>query len=254
MTAANDPVPQPAKVLSVPAFALTLLFTVAGLAGVFVVAAYWFDHLFGPRTATTGTGSPKTPATPSDAEPYVQKGTVKPEGEGSGVVYYPMPYGSPPNLSVEPKARYLIVKQDEFGFTWLDRARTADAIDLLASVPEVSRFLPKGEAPKFDPKQPELVWEARGVRAAPGTQPMKLFEQTGTFTSDLGQQGQVNFPLPYASPPNVELSGNHRKTVITECTATGFKWKNSAKDGWGFEVGPVTWKAAGIRATELPKG
>lgn len=248
MSAPAPPTPSSRPVALLVA-ALAMVVAVVAVAALVATLVY-----FTSRSATAGSGGSAGPAA-ADAGPYSQEGIVQPMGEGSGVVYYPVPYGSPPHLTIQPKARYLVVKQDEFGFTWLDRARTADAVDLLASVPEVSKFLPKGEAPKFDPGQPELVWEARGVRAAPGTQPMKLFEQTGKFVSDFGQQGQVNFPYPYASPPNVELSGNSSKTVITECTATGFKWKNgNTTRSPSWDAGEVTWKASGIRAAQVPKG
>lgn len=232
---------------------LAVLLALAGSAAITLGVLYLSNRSPGQAQGTPG--SPAGGGGPgSDSGPLTQQGTVKPEGLGSGEMFYPVPYASPPNLTVGPGSRYLIVRQDEYGFTWLDRARMADARNLLASLPEVNNFLPKGEEPKFDPVQPELTWEAKGVRGAPGAQPFKLFEQTGKFQSDKGQQGQVNFSIPYASPPNVELSGNHEKTVITECTATGFKWKNGSDGKWSSEYGEVTWKAKGVRATQLPKG
>lgn len=221
--------------------------TAAGVLGVL----YLSNRSPGQAQGTPGSPAGGGPAA-ADAGPHTQQGTVKPEGLGSGDVFYPVPYASPPHLTVGPGSRYLVVRQDEYGFTWLDRARMADAGRLLAALPEVNNFLPKGEEPKFDPVQPELTWEAKGVRGTPGAQPFKLFEQTGKFQSDKGQQGQVNFPVPYASPPNVELSGSHEKTVITECTATGFKWKNGSDGKWSSEYGEVTWKAKGVRATSIP--
>jgi hypothetical protein len=219
------------------------------ITAVAVVAAVYVTG----RPATAASAGGRDGSAPADAEPYSQSGRIEPHGESSGVVYYPVPYAGPPNLTVLPGARYLIVKQDELGFTWLDRARMKDARSLVASVPELAALLPKSEEAKFDPEQPPLSWEARGVRAAAGVQPMIPFEQTGTFVSDLGQQGQVNFVFPYASPPNVELTaGSREKTVIVECTATGFKWKNGSTGKWPSEYGEVTWKARGIRATRLP--
>jgi hypothetical protein len=41
------------------------------------------------------------------------------------------------------------------------------------------------------------------------------------------------------------------QVVIVECRPTGFKWKHSG-DTWN-DRGSVTWKAKGIRATEIPK-
>ncbi|HEX3149896.1 MAG TPA: hypothetical protein VHR66_17600, partial [Gemmataceae bacterium] len=240
----------PSRGISPVVFAVVVL----GAMAITAIAVVATTYVTRPAVAGSPTAAGNSATGPVDSEPYPQKGNIKLEGEGSGTVYYPVPYASPPNLTVEPKSRYLIARQDEFGFTWLDRAREAEAIDLLASVPEVSKFLPKGaEPPKYDAKQPELTWEAKGVRGAPGAQALKTFEQHGTFQSDFGQQGQVNFPIPYASPPNVELTGYHEKTVITECTATGFKWKNGSKGQWSSEAGAVTWKAKGIRATQVPK-
>jgi len=103
--------------------------------------------------------------------------------------------------------------------------------------------------PKAPPTDhPPFTWEAKGLRGGSAGQ---LYVQKGSFQTDFGQEGQVNFPYPYASPPNVELSGSHSKTIITECTATGFKWKNSqnSKDGWSAERGAVTWIARGIKKT-----
>jgi hypothetical protein len=229
---------------------LALVVAVVASVAITATAVVAVTYLTGRRATAGGGGS-----APADAEPYSQTARVEPHGDATGVVYYPMPYGSPPNLTVNPGARYLITKQDELGFTWIDRARLKDVGHLLATAPELARMLPKGEEPKFDGEQPPLTWEARGVRAGPGYLSMAPFEQTGTFQTDFGQQGQVNFPFPYASPPNVELSGAHReKTVIVECTVTGFKWKNGSEGKWQSEYGEVTWKARGIRATQIPTG
>ena len=74
---------------------------------------------------------------------------------------------------------------------------------------------------------------------------LRPFEQTGTFNSGPGTEGQENFPIPYATAANVTLSGYG---VVVEATTTGFKWKNAGNTG-----GPATWTAKGIRATKLPK-
>ena len=45
-----------------------------------------------------------------------------------------------------------------------------------------------------------------------------------------GQSGEVKFPIPYATAPNVELpNSGFNVTIIVESNATGFKWKNSAE-------------------------
>ena len=48
----------------------------------------------------------------------------------------------------------------------------------------------------------DFSWEAKGLRAPPSSLPPKTFEQRGSFTTVIGQQGMVAFPVPYASPPN----------------------------------------------------
>lgn len=77
------------------------------------------------------------------------------------------------------------------------------------------------------------------------------FVQTGEFVLVAGEEGVVNFPLPYRSPPNVEFPDQeiNNKTVVTECTATGFKWKNNQKDAMSsmFNRGKMIWKARGLR-------
>jgi hypothetical protein len=234
----------------VPATRGVLFFGLGGLFAIAMAAAITFAVLY-----VTGRKAGRSDTGDADSAPFTQRGTVAPEGLGSGVVFYPIPYGSPPHLVLDPKSRYLIARQDEYGFTWMDRARAKDLGSLIASIPDMNGVALRAEADKFDPKQPAIAWEAKGVRGSDDMQAMRPFEQNGTFQTDIGQQGQVNFPIPYASPPNVELSGQHTRTVITECTATGFKWKNSATQGGpSWESGAVTWKSKGIRATQVPKG
>ena len=70
---------------------------------------------------------------------------------------------------------------------------------------------------------------------------------TCNFMSVHGQVGVVNFPVPYRQAPNVELDVNSfNKTFVSECTSTGFKWKNTgADDSWNNAS--VGWVASGIR-------
>ena len=99
----------------------------------------------------------------------------------------------------------------------------------------------------------DFTWEAKGVRAGKDAGTMSVFPQDGTFNTIAGKEGEVNFPIPYAVAPNVELSGNQAGVVIiVECRPTGFKWKNGG-DHNVTHSGTVTWKARGIRATEVPK-
>jgi len=249
MSTPNEAAPQQIRFPSPIAMVLAMLVAVGGVT-LAILAIVYTIHRLGPDSRAS-CGSPVTVA---DSEPYSQQGTVKPEGQGTGMVYYPVPYASPPSLTVSPGSRYLIVRQDEFGFTWLDRARANDFLDLIASVPELKGATPRGEAEKFEPKQPDIAWEAKGIRGSAAMDAMRPFPQSGTFNSEAGQQGQVNYPVPYATPPNVELSGNASRTIITECTTTGFKWKNSAEpSGPSWEKGEVKWRSKGIRATQVPK-
>jgi hypothetical protein len=78
------------------------------------------------------------------------------------------------------------------------------------------------------------------------------FTQTGYFTVIADQQGVVNFAIPYALAPNVEISGPDGNCVlITENKATGFKWKGVTKPAFS---GSATWTAKGIKATKIPEG
>ena len=77
--------------------------------------------------------------------------------------------------------------------------------------------------------------------------PVATYDQVGQVTIVAGQEGVVNFPIPYSSPPNVELdTGGFNKTAITECTATGFKWKNTGLDD-SWNNGKVRWTARGLK-------
>jgi hypothetical protein len=64
----------------------------------------------------------------------------------------------------------------------------------------------------------------------------------------------VNFPIPYAAAPNVELSGPASGAVIVaESRPTGFKWQNTPQTTpSATNTGSVNWKAKGVRITESP--
>ncbi len=77
------------------------------------------------------------------------------------------------------------------------------------------------------------------------------FTQTGSFTVIKEQTGPVNFPIPYAIAPNVELSGSDQGTVlISSIKPTGFEWKGIGEPHFG---GAITWTAKGVKATKLPE-
>jgi hypothetical protein len=106
---------------------------------------------------------------------------------------------------------------------------------------------------------PFSAWQAW----AAGRTDLELLDQNGVFMSLQGEQGEVMFPHPYASPPNVELgfrSGSStaiNKTLISKVSATGFKWKNTRSSekafSKGYFDGELTWKAKGVRANSLSK-
>jgi len=77
------------------------------------------------------------------------------------------------------------------------------------------------------------------------------FQQTGNFVAIKDQEGVVNFAIPYALPPNVEIDGYDKgNVVINEVKATGFKWKGVGDMRLG---GNLTWTSKGVKATKLPE-
>ncbi|HJZ58775.1 MAG TPA: hypothetical protein VKE74_27780 [Gemmataceae bacterium] len=189
--------------------------------------------------------------------PLVQKETVSPGREWRGVVHYPIPYRLLPNLKLSSGTRkYEVVKQDETGFAWIARLLPDDFTEEARKGPDADRLveLSFDLQSTFGKLRPGLVyedftWEAKGLRAAISAIPPKPFEQSGTFTVIHGQDGVVGFPIPYAGPPNVELSGPRGDRVaIIECAATHFKWRNTAKEAFAND-GEAKWTARGILAT-----
>jgi hypothetical protein len=79
------------------------------------------------------------------------------------------------------------------------------------------------------------------------------FQQTGTFDAVPNEEGIVNFPIPYALAPNVEVSVPFMSVVVKDATATSFKWKgvgNAATPPGGSRA---TWTSRGVKATKLPE-
>ena len=74
--------------------------------------------------------------------------------------------------------------------------------------------------------------------------PAEPMEQSGEFASHFGQEGQVSFPEPFASPPSVRLK-NTSHTAVTDVSPAGFRWKNRGKDANSDIL--VRWAAAGVR-------
>ena len=232
----------------------TLILTAALTATSIVAAVLAVLYFTGSRPTVPGQPSVFAALTGSAPTPNVQKDTVKPLGRPAGEVFYEIPYASPPHLALSaPHRVYRIVKQDEYGFTW-----EADSLldDFIGDVKDLATAVQVGTAVKKPKVEYEdFTYEAKGIPAAPGQEFQRPFEQTGSFQTVLGTQGQENFAIPYASPPQVTLTGHNGTTVLVEATNTGFKWKNGGKDKTfsGDNEGPMTWTATGLRATKLPK-
>jgi hypothetical protein len=248
----NSPNP-PAKGVSMTTLVLSLALAVSAS----VAATLAVVHFWQPTPAGRGGDSHGPLAAILGDEPLVQKDTVQPQHRYTGLVYYPVPYGSPPNLKLTTaKRQYDIIKQDETGFTWMARPTVEDFKDDMRKVAEENlKFGISGLVDTYlkpNIQYEDFAYEARGVRADKSASAMRTFEQTGTFTTVAGKDGEVSFAIPFAIAPNVELSGRTGHVVIVECRPTGFKWKNGGKDDF-FESGSVTWTAKGLRATEIPK-
>jgi hypothetical protein len=239
--------------VSVTTFVLSLALAVCATAAITLAAVHFRQTAPVPH----GAGGNPIAAIFGD-EPLVQKDTVSPQSHYTGIVYYPVPYASPPNLKLTAtKRQYDIVKQDETGFTWMALAMLEDFHDnkreeaaARLNHPIEGLFL---NFLKPNIQYEDFTWEAKGVRAGKDAGAMQSFEQTGKFNTMVGKEGEVNFPIPYALAPNVELSGQLAHVVIVvESRPTGFKWKNGGTEP-SVHNGEVTWKAKGVRATELPK-
>jgi hypothetical protein len=226
------------------------------------------------RSNDPGPSDPSTtPTLVKDGDVYVQKAAVKPDG-ATGHVVFPMPYAVPPHLTLTSgKRKYTIVKEDELGFSWIAADLVDDFMDDVRKVNEaafvdgkvrgdkdakdvlreVERVVGKKKRDHIDYES--FTWEARGLRLGAAdaaiTNTRTLFEQEGSFRVVPGETGDVNFPFPYALPPNVEVTGGGVDyVVITETKPGGFKWKYSQKGAFSYEM---KWKTKGIKATTLPK-
>jgi hypothetical protein len=237
--------PRPTKSVS-----LVMLLLSLGLAAVATAAI--FLGVLNSRNSGPGGGGGG-----SGDGPLVQKETVSPQGQYTGIVFYPIPYASPPNLKLTSSTRqYDIIKQDESGFTWMARTMLDDFNEAQRQQAAAQLGTAFGQLQLTSWLKPNLqfedfTWETKGVR--PGADSMRAFEQTGKFNTVMGKEGEVNFPMPYALAPNVELSGGPSGgVIIVESRPTGFKWKNVG-DNQVFHNGEVGWQTRGVRATEIPK-
>ena len=242
MTASPPAARQPRRVV-VSTVILSALLVAAVMAAAFLA----FLH-FTPTGQTVGQALNLRPA----EEPLVQKGGVKPGAESTGVVYYPLPFASPPHLTLTGGKRdFVVTQQDEAGFTWVAQELPDDFFPAAADAPAdpAAAAADKARRRKPDVRYEDFTWEAQGVRARADRTPLRTFEQKGTFQMSAGGEGEVYFPTPYASPPNVELpQAGLEKVFVTRCTRVGFRWKNTADRDDRLAVGAVTWTARGVKA------
>ena len=161
-----------------------------------------------------------------------------------------------------PHRPYTIVKQSETGFSWAaddmaeDFAGDMEAIKTALRDHNIQMALFNNQfTKKNDIVFEDFTWEATGVPVGAAGDLGLPFEQTGTFQSVLGKEGQEYFAVPYASPPQITLSGHNGTTIVQEATTGGFKWKNAGTDNPfpGNNAGEVTWTAKGLRAAKPPK-
>jgi hypothetical protein len=247
-----------AKSVSLTTLFLSLALAVCATAAVLLALLY-----FRPQ-ATAGSGGSPVAGVAGD-EPYVQKDTVSPQKSQlrtSGTVHYAWPYAATPNLKLTSSKRmYDIVKEDEMGFTWSARVTWDDVPDDVRKGAELNH--PLGQAVTVEWLQSlgqlvlkpgvefeDFTWEAKGVKATKETLAMTVYPQEGSFQAIPGMEGHVNFEIPYAVAPHIDLELNGRPVVVIESRPTGFKWKDSSSSISGVTI---HWKAKGIRATELPK-
>lgn len=236
----------PSRGVSLTTLILTAALTATTTAAVVMAVLYFTAG--GRPTAAGSPGQPSAFAGSSPA-PSVQKDTVKPLGLLTGEVFYEVPYASPPHLTLSaPHHVYRIVKQDEFGFSWAAEAAVEDFIEVVVDAAKGEKV----KQPKDKVDYEDFTYEAKGIPAEPGVVYQRPYEQTGSFRTVIGTQGQENFANPYVSPPQITLKGTNDTTVIVEATNTGFTWKNGGTDAFR-DNGPVDWTAQGIRATKLPK-
>ena len=167
----------------------------------------------------------------------MQKETVSPGIAYSGIVRYPAPYLTQPNLKLTSgKRHYDVIAETEFGFNWVARLRPDDlcadaskddnSLEKLLGNPMAIAELKGNLKPGLSFE--DFTWQAEGPAGAAVQLTAEAIEQKGNFTSVYGQTGVVNFPVPYRQARSVELGlYGFNKTFVTECTPTGFKWKNT---------------------------
>jgi hypothetical protein len=188
-------------------------------------------------------------------EPFAQSGTVAVR-QVSDVVYYPIPYATPPHLTLTSKAEdraYVILRQDEFGFAWAASGDLKGVKDLAEKLKGAKDLQDLGgalvdlgsKAPVAIRPGDEFTWEARGIRPFTTVAATPPFTQTGSFGIPANQtrEGVEYFQHPYATSPNITVSDVNVKVVAT--APTGFRWHGTAP--WSTVT--VKWTAKGTCAT-----
>ena len=173
--------------------------------------------------------------------PFVQK-----EASCRGEIQ--RPGAVPATVSVAAAHQVAIVRQaacrttviTEYGFSWMakplpddmkDDARK-DADSSKASSAPVDCFSSGEWEAEAGARIRRLHLGAEGRADAVGGDAAEDARTEGRFTTIHEKEAPVMFELPYAGPPHVELGGfSAGTTIITEVTATDFRWKNVAKSG-----------------------
>jgi hypothetical protein len=136
-------------------------------------------------------------------EPFGQQGT-EPVRQLGGVVYYPIPYATPPHLTLTAQSEgrsYAIVRQDEFGFAWVLDVGLKDVKDLAGALKDAKDLegVAAAVAGAGNKTLPELrpgesfAWEARGVRPFTTVAATPPFVQTGSIPAR-ANEGVEYFP------------------------------------------------------------
>lgn len=185
-----------------------------------VIAGFLIGRASAPVVGSDA-GKPPAGNSPGAPEPTAQTGVLSEvKSTGSFDVYYPLPYTSPPALSIIDKHPpgegwgYKIVEQRADGFR----------IDINAGGGRLLAHL--------------LSYVARG-RLAEGD----ALVQNGTAMVPTGDPGicEVYYRTPYPTPPQLTLLTTDSAIRIVEQKATGFRLERREQSG--ISQVPIKWKA-----------
>jgi hypothetical protein len=152
-----NPSTSTARSLSRSAFLVVVLLVLAAGTGLVLAIV----HLTQPsRPGSLGSRLSPGP------ELLTQRDTIKPHGHAFGIVVYPITYAAPPALTLSGGGRYLTGRQDENGFTWVDRRRYESLPLMFTDFPGLRNVVEDDKQPMGGKgEQPEFTWEAKGVTA-----------------------------------------------------------------------------------------